>query len=141
MFSDQTLTDLTGFFNGRNLEHNIVTLLAIPGSGKTRSVAEAVIQAEARMKRINLVGGLPTKSKVSDILSTLEGSAEENQTVVVHFDEVLAVLAQEHSADDLQQLARTCILFAKQSTRRKFVFTGTNINTKAHVRLGKCFEE
>ena len=144
MFEDHALRGLVAFLERRKSEFNIATLFAMPGSGKSRTVAEAVKQCGAVSKRKNLLGGVPTDNTVVKILHELEEKADPNVTVVVHFDEVQTVLKIKSNTgeegktgiDDLIRLAQKCFLLAEERDGRKFIFTGTNINASAPVSLG-----
>lgn len=156
---DETINNLVGFFNATGSDNedvsNIATLLAMPGSGKTRSIKEAAAKAGAVHKRVRIDASWSDYDDGTDVVQIVRGHLMRaigigslpgiwSQQVVVHFDEVQVFLSFENGPKKLQTLAEVCnsIIYSGDTalTWLKFVFTGTNINAHSPIRLGSSLK-
>lgn len=164
-YMDETITTLAEIFNGRGDSSNnqdlkaLVTIFAMPGSGKSRSVSEAARAARAEHFRYRLnpiddpknsyhallndddntnveeiVRGFVLKAIKQDTLPTFHDKT-------IHFDEVQVFLPCRDGQRKLQSLANGCnsIVYPPGRTPLswlKFVFTGTSINARESIDLG-----
>lgn len=129
-------------------------ILAMPGSGKTRTVVEAAKMEKLRrirLKMSNAKGALLTDVRlylaraVSKACNCAENAIplEHDETIVIHFDEIQHLMAKPASDVEapVTTLSKACDEMVNPSggdprNWLKFVMTGTNIFTRTEIKLG-----
>ena len=150
VYEDTTLQKLRAFFQRQPDEHNttdsdvLALILAMPGSGKTRTVVEA-----ARGKKYHRFRMSNRTFENADslqeflqktVLSTIPNDGEE--VVVVHFDEIQALMVTPEGCEEslVATLSKAIdsMVNGQHPPRSwlKFVLTGTNIFTRTSIKIG-----
>jgi len=128
----------------------LALVLAMPGSGKTRTVVEAVQGARKyhRIKMANRVFHDAGSIQKFVETSVSEASGEEkicdgkNGVVVVHFDEIQALMVTPESCKEslvatLSKAIDSAVNhFYPPRSWLKFVLTGTNVFTRTTIKIG-----
>ncbi|CAB9528165.1 expressed unknown protein [Seminavis robusta] len=126
--NDQTIADVKEFLMARPTDpaddaKAQAALFAMPGSGKTRSIREAAQTLGAKHERWRLCDfGF---SEIDELVVNAIAQCNEDELLIVHFDEVQVWLDSHGGEAELQNLAAKCSTRGNQNRMLKFIFTGT----------------
>ena len=159
LYKDEAIAMLEDFFRQSSdcLDPKVVALiLAMPGSGKTRTVQEAARSLDLgyhkfRMSTIKFVTAEDVRQYVERKIKEICGVAGNNsipidgmKKIVIHFDEIQTMMKEPKNGEEnclVTSLAIACdgLVHDQEGRHRswlKFVITGTNIFTDEMINIG-----
>ena len=155
IYEDNTITSLRAFFRQRSAEQEgadipvLALILAMPGSGKTRSVVEATRMEKTRCKRLRMsqyefhsADSLKKflSAKVVQACGVKSMPSVFNEVVVVHLDEIQSLMSAPEGSQELLVTTLSteidCLINADPPRWwLKFVLTGTNVFTRSTIKI------
>ena len=155
VYEDKTIKDLRKFLKRAEQEDGtdrpvLALILAMPGSGKTRSVVEAASKSESMQYKRERMSNQEFDSasslqafleaRVAEACGTSSVPMDHDKTVVVHLDEIQSLMFSPAGSDELlvTSLSKTIDRMVNVHPPRswlKFVLTGTNIFTRKTIRI------
>jgi hypothetical protein len=154
VYEDPTIRELRAFFQRSSQQDTtdscvLALILAMPGSGKTRTVAETAMKETYNRFRMSN----QTFESAASVQKFLEESVKKScrgvdeiplkydDVVVVHFDEIQSLMeppkgSEEPLVTTLSKAIDAMVNVHPPRSWLKFVMTGTNIFTRTTIKIG-----